>query len=439
MNNKRNIFLFPLLAGVIARLAALPFLDTSKDVLMEYGTIARNMLSGFGFSFSWLHSDGRAVILPSAYMPPGQVFIDFALLGLFGDSRTGLIALYIFQIAQACGFIYFTGKIARFIFRSEKATMATLWIAALYPTFIYTTLSFGVTSSALLFNAFAIYMAIRFSESLVEAKNALKFSLLFGLSCGLLLLTRGESPLVIVGTLILICYQNRLTFRRSFKYIGIAALVSAAILAPWTIRNYILFDRIIPISTNGGLNFWRGNNSLSNGSPYNEIGHPLWSTDEIWTELEPYLDKKGDYEKISSDIHIREAMKWIKENPSKFILLSLKKGAILWTFDLRSQLGGTAAYIAFYGCTLAALLNGIYFIRKNKMYARNEKGHAALNMIILWCICTTIIGMIILPLQRFQVLLIGIYLPVIGYGIAEIFQKKDAIIHSEETVSPIVP
>ena len=435
---KRNIYLYPLLSAIIVRLAAIPFLDSSKNALMEYGTIARNMLAGFGYAFSWIHTDGSAVILPTAYMPPGQVFIQYAFLGIFGDTQAAIIALYLFQIAQACGFIYLSGKITDLLFKSEKATAATIWLAALYPTFIYATLSFGVTSSALFLNALTLYIGIRFSESLREGKDCLKFGLLFGLGSGLLLLWRGESPLIVISTLVLIVYLNKNRLRRTFLYIGLAALTAITILAPWTIRNYLEFDRLIPISTNGGFNFWRGNNPVTTGSPWTETGGPLWTTDEIWKELEPYLDKKGDFDKINSDINTREAFKWIRENPAKFVLLSLKKGVFLWTFDLRSKMGGTVAYIVFYMCTLAALLNGLFYIRRNKILAKNENARAGLKIMLLWCILMTVIVMIFIPLQRFQVLLVGIYLPVIGYGIQEILKRKAATIHSKETGAPIV-
>ena len=151
--NRRNIYLYPLIAAVIVRLAVIPFLSISTAALMEYGTIARNMLSGLGYAFTWYHADGSMAILPTAYMPPGQVFIQYAALRLFGNNSSGMFALYFFQIVQACAFIYLLGKITDLLFKSRNATLATIWLAAIYPPFIYLTMNFGVTSSALLLNA----------------------------------------------------------------------------------------------------------------------------------------------------------------------------------------------------------------------------------------------------------------------------------------------
>ncbi len=423
---KRNIYIYPLIAAVIVRLPAIPFLDYSKAVLMEYGIIARNVLSGAGYSYSWLHTNGSIVVLPTAYMPPGQVFIQYIFLGVFGDTHAGILAIYLFQIIEACVFIYIVGKIADLIFKSKKGSLAAVWLAALYPPFIYVTMTFGVTSSALLLNAITLYIGIKLSEALHLHKQYIRYSLLLGLSCGMLMLFRGESPIIVAATLIMILYLNRKKLRLAFGYTSLAALVAISILAPWTIRNYLAFDRFIPISTNGGFNFWRGNNALTTGSPWTETGGPLWSTDEIWNEIEPHLDEKGDFDKVSSDVHAREAIKWIRENPGQAAILSLKKAAILWTIDIRSKMGGTAAYIIIYAMTLAALLSGIFFISHNKISQRNPNARTGFLIMILWCAAMTFTAMVFFPLPRFQVLIIGIYFPVIGYGISEttLFLKR---------------
>ena len=417
---KGNIYVYPFITAVILRLAAIPFLDFTKPVLMEYGIIARNMLSGAGYAYSWLHSNGSMVVLPTAYMPPGQVLVQFAFLSIFGDTHGGIIAIYLFQIIQVCVFIYLIGKIADILFKSERTTLVTIWLAALYPPFIYVTMTFGVTSSALLLNALILYIGIRFSEALRTGKEYFKYSLLLGLCTGLLLLFRGESPVIVVVTLILIIYLNRDKLRMALRYTSLTAVIAIAILAPWTIRNYFAFDRFIPISTNGGFNFWRGNNAQTTGSPWTETGGPLWSTDEIWNEIEPHIDQRTkDFDKINSDVHTREAIKWIKENPAKFAVLSLKKAIILWTVDIRSKMGGTAAYIIIYGCTLVGLLTGVFFIRRNKISQISSGAKTGFQVMILWCAVITIMAMVFFPLPRFQVLLVGIYFPVIGYGISE--------------------
>ncbi|MDP4221487.1 MAG: hypothetical protein Q8896_13710, partial [Bacteroidota bacterium] len=167
----------------------------------------------------------------------------------------------------------------------------------------------------------------------------------------------------------------------------------------------------------------RGNNAITTGSPWSESGGPIWSTDEIWAQIEPHLDRHEDYDKINSEIHQREAMKWIRENPGSAALLSLKKALILWTIDTRSIMGGTFAYISIYIVTLASLLAGIYMIRKKKIWSASPDAKAGFSLMILWCLVMTLTCMVFFPLPRFQVLLVGIYFPVIGFAISELIGK----------------
>lgn len=420
---KKHIYLYPLIAAAALRLAGIWFADLSTPALMEYGRIAHNMLSGAGFAFPWSHPNGIIVNLLTAYMPPGQVFIQYAALSVFGDDRIGMIALYLFQIVQACTFIYLLGKITDNLFKSPKITLTTIWMAAIYPPFVYVTMTYGVTSTALVLNALILYIGLQFSAALTSGRKRLQYALLMGLSCGLLLLFRGEAPVIVLATLSLLAYVNRSVFKRSLFYIILSAVVALGVLAPWTIRNYLLFDRFVPISTNGGFNFWRGNNSMTTGSPWTETGGAVWSSDEICAELDPYLDKKADFDKIHSDVHTREALKWIKENPGSAALLSLKKAVILWTIDFRSIRAGTPVYILIYACTLASLITGIFFLRRNKIYHTNLNARTGFSIMTLWCILMTLLAMVFFPLPRFQVLLIGIYFPVMGYGISQIIER----------------
>lgn len=47
--------------------------------------------------------------------------------------------------------------------------------------------------------------------------------------------------------------------------LAVTGLAMAACIAPWTYRNYCVFNAFVPISTNGGVNFWMGNNPESDG------------------------------------------------------------------------------------------------------------------------------------------------------------------------------
>src|SRR5215204_6313479 len=105
---KRFILSAPLVlaVGALVRIATIAFIDFSTfnwikprpDLLMEYGTIARNLAKGLGYSYTWYNSSGVAITLPSAYMPPGLVLIEYGVITLFGYTVTAAIVIFLLQV-----------------------------------------------------------------------------------------------------------------------------------------------------------------------------------------------------------------------------------------------------------------------------------------------------------------------------------------------------
>jgi Dolichyl-phosphate-mannose-protein mannosyltransferase len=56
--------------------------------------------------------------------------------------------------------------------------------------------------------------------------------------------------------------------RRALLFVAAVALA----VAPWTIRNWIVFRTFIPVSTSSGLNLWQGNAALTREEVYEEYG-----------------------------------------------------------------------------------------------------------------------------------------------------------------------
>lgn len=410
------MYLMPLLASFITRTLAGLMVDFSAlgwklnkpDLLLEYGVIARNILNGDGYSYTWITTVGEKITLPTAYMPPGQVFIDVLSLAIFGDSSAGVVGVFIVNVILGVCSVYLIGKITTELF-SQSVTRVTLWVAALYPPFVYATTSFGVTSAVIFINALILYTVI-----LLTKTGQTKYGLYAGIGFGVLHLFRGEAPLIFIVTIIVLLYHYRKTL---LPKIAIMTLTTLAIIAPWTIRNVIVFERFIPISSNAGLNFWRGNNALSAGDAWTDYGAPIWSTDELWAKAEPYLDSGIVFDKMYSTIYFNDALTWIKDNPIDAALLSCKKALIFWTIDPSSKMHGKWAYIAIYLMTMLLLCIGAFRVRK---YYKQNIG---IQIVISWCVAATLIAMAFFPLVRLQVIMIATVFPIVGYGAYTIHQR----------------
>ncbi len=406
-----------MLAAIIARGFSILFIDLEKanwkfdkpDLLMEYGVIARNILKGLGYSYTWLTSTGDKITVPTAYMPPGQVFIDYLSLALLGDNTVGVIGIFSVNLIMSVLSVYLIGKITKELFNDDGIVRVTLWIAAIYPFFLYTTASFGVTSAVIFINALIFLNVLRLVKY-----NRIKYALIAGIGFGLLHLFRGEAPLFLLVTIILLLIRYGKVL---LPKVAVMTVIALAILAPWTIRNAIVFERFVPISSNGGFNFWRGNNAMTVGSPWTESGGPLWSTDELWAKAETYLDSGVAFDKMHSKIYFNDAAHWITSNSTDALLLSLKKALIFWTIDRSSPMGGRWEYIAIYSITFMFLLIGIYSMRKKYM------GKIGIQLIICWCVLATLLAMVFFPLSRLQVISIATYFPIVGYGVYILKQR----------------
>jgi hypothetical protein len=419
-----------LVTAFVARFATIAFIDFSAfnwqlprpDLLMEYGVIARNLLNGLGYSYTWYSADGLAVTLPSAYMPPGQVFIDYTFITLFGYTTAAVIALFILQVLMGVACVWLVGKIAHQLFLSAPITGTARWIMALYPPFIVTAMSFGVTSSVMFVSCALILASLHVVRSLNEGTSSMQHILLLGVSCGALALLRGEGLVFVAVTLIVIGIKLQHSRRRVVMPLMAVSALTLLMVLPWTIRNYVIFDRFIPVSSNGSFNFWRGNNAISSGSPLTESGDPLWSSSELWMKAEKHLSEGATFENRYSDIYRNAAFDWIAANPFDTAALSLKKALLFWTFDIRNKAAGWI-YAALHLIALGLTVMGS--VRLMRMRKRlNALSRTGLQLIFLWAVVTTIIAMVFLPLTRFQVMTMALLVPVAAFGITSLWMRK---------------
>jgi hypothetical protein len=105
----------------------------------------------------------------------------------------------------------------------------------------------------------------------------------------------------------------------------LAAMV-AVVLAPWIIRNCMVFHRFIPLRSNLGLELAVGNNSLATGHTYSPAfstvhpyGNPAEQARLLQVGEPAYMQRKG-----------REALAWIGNHPARFAYLTVRRAMLFW-------------------------------------------------------------------------------------------------------------
>jgi 4-amino-4-deoxy-L-arabinose transferase-like glycosyltransferase len=234
----------------------------------EGGRIARALVTGYGyadpFSNVWAAHTG-----PTAWLPPLYPLLLAGIFRLFGVfTPASAWVLFAIQSAFSAATAVAVWEIAIRCF-SRRVALWSAWIWALYPAAMQFAVRWPweMTITTALFT-FTLALSIRMrglgAESASPAGPLTRSWLLFGLLWGLIALSNATLLifLPVCGLWILAG-----TYRRKHAVRGavLAAVVFLACIAPWTIRNYTVFHRFIPLRGNFGAELYMGNGPGSTG------------------------------------------------------------------------------------------------------------------------------------------------------------------------------
>jgi 4-amino-4-deoxy-L-arabinose transferase-like glycosyltransferase len=237
----------------------------------------------------------------SAYWPVGTSALYAALYLVFGQSYVPIVAL---NIILGVAIVELTMRLGRLFFDENTALLAGL-LMAIWPSKVsYVT----VLASELPFTFLVLLgLCAAFDRRLsVPARAALS-----GLAFGLAAYFR---PIALLLPIVvwLSWLPDWRQLRRQLAPALLSMIVIAATVAPWSARNTLLFGHFVLLSTNGGVNFWMGNNPATTGS---------------YMDVPSFVSEMDEYERDKA--LGREAMQYIFAEPVQFVLRTIKKAALL--------------------------------------------------------------------------------------------------------------
>ncbi len=238
-----------------------------------------------------------------AYWPPGLPFFLAPFVAVFGPQPwTVLVA----NLILTCLTVFLTYRIAKPVASEAAARLASLFMA-IWPNLV---MSAGLASKeqlilALFLGALALYL-----KGDAPLRNRSNVPQLFGtgLLLGAATLTQ-PSFMLFPGVIFLAELLRGAGVRRALLRLILVGVGLAAVVAPWSLRNYQVFGQLVPVSTNGGDVLYRANNPLATGG---------------WTERgEIDLSHLGELEKNSVGYQLAE--QWITANVTDFLSLAVEK------------------------------------------------------------------------------------------------------------------
>lgn len=206
---------------------------------IRYTAPAVNMLAGHGFS-----ADVNEPYLPSEHTVPLYPSFIAAVYAIAGQNNVAVrIAQSLVDVMTCLLVAFIAFSVAPRSLRSG-AVFATLLIYGFLSWFTVFWTRYVLTETlAIFWTVLAVAVSIR------AMRGHRWHWLLVGAICGLALLTRADSLLLVFAFILLLTFQ--IVWRRRRESVAALLLFSAAIsvvLAPWVVRNYLALGKFQPLA-----------------------------------------------------------------------------------------------------------------------------------------------------------------------------------------------
>ncbi len=291
-----------------------PFFDYPISDSFYYYQWAKQIAAG-----NWL---GNKVFFRSPLYP----YFLALIIKIFGDS------LYIIRIIQAiigsisCVLIYY---IAKKVFNPFVGAVSAL-MALLYGPFIFYDGNLLIAPLLLFLNLMLVLALLR-----LRGDSCFKNWLITGILLGLAALARASVLLFIpfLAVWIWVTFRENGWKQVALNFLTICLGVGLIVL-PVTIRNYLVGEDLVLIASTGGINFYIGNNSVSQGMYVSvkdtglSVGNAIDTNIGMEAEAQKFAEKMSG--KLLSPSQVSRfwyqmGFEFVKKNPFAYLKLVLLK------------------------------------------------------------------------------------------------------------------
>jgi hypothetical protein len=333
----------------------------------DYDQLARSLLHNHTFAFA----DGN----PTAYRPPGYPGFIAAAYAIVERPATAKVENVLFLMLATLAL----GSVAKRL--HPNAGSLTPFLILGYPLLIY--------AASLLYPQVLGCLLLTVTIMLLSGEQlSLRQAAIAGLIFGVLILAIPYFVLLLPVLAAYVLFRRDLLrgvrMRRAIVLAGAAAIV----VTPWTMRNYLEFHAMIPVSANGGWNLFIGNSPATtpNGSVasvdvtslckrvrpdmgINQVDGALgkcaldWISENPWAAVKLYVRKVVNYFNYRNELATKNAAspwsEWLLFTTYyPLLMIAIVRAALFRRFPL----GKTEAliYVLYFA---NALISAIYFTR----------------------------------------------------------------------------
>ncbi len=311
------VFLFAFVLRCIQMVTAGYWEHPLKDEPSEVVVLAQGLAKGWGY-ITPARNSAEYVNDPSAYQPPGYPVLLASMIKVFAWLNAGEMNAY--RLAHLIN--VFLGALTVVVLAvAPLARFGRLgfWFAgltsAVWPTLIQNALKLWDTSFALLGLAIGLY--------LVMNPRTRIHPVVFGFVTGITALfnpVMAVMPGLALAAHVLIQRRESIFSRHFLLPFSVAFLC----VMPWIARNWIVFDRFIPMRNTFGLSMYIGNLPECDGSV------------DTWLPLAPFdnLEERDVLTGMGEDLYMqmraKDAITLIRDDPSGFFHRSSHRVVLYW-------------------------------------------------------------------------------------------------------------
>jgi hypothetical protein len=326
----------------------------------ETGKIASEIAEGHGFSSPFRIESG-----PTIWLTPVFPYLLAGVFKLFGvytyKSMVVITALNDLFSTLTCIPIFYIAKRVGGLGLGAGAA----WMWAIFPNAILMPFEWiWDTSLAALMAALILWATIEIRES-KRARDWIGYGLLWG--AGLMV---NASILALAPFLLLwLALDLRKKGWRWIQLPAMALIMAGIVCVPWTVRNYVVFHKVIVFRSNFGLELWLGNNS---------------QVPDTWAGfLHPndYAPEREKYVRLGEIEYMRqkqsEAIQFMESHPRDTLRFFWRRFVDNWmgTWDPIQDIWGTlpvdarVTLVANLFLSLFGLLGLLFMYREKNPYA----------------------------------------------------------------------
>ena len=410
----------------IIRLAYILLIPTTPDIADSkwYYETAINLASGKGLMYN-----GKL----TAYWPMGYSAFLGALFWMFGPS------IFIAKLANVIlymGVLLFSYLLSKKLFSSEFISRTSLFILALYPNHI--SYSAEIMSETLFLFLFMMGAYFLFKSERIGL-NLFISGLVFGFA------TLVKSQVIFLPGLLLIFWvaiNSKNTIKTMLpRIIPLLAMLYFSLslfVLPLTLRNYLVFDKFVLVSNNGGINLFLGNSPLATRAVY---GMPILPNDIQSTyEHDVQVDEYQADKKMSKQI-----VDYIREHPVETLINLPKKAWYMWYMDVdggrlneRNSVTATDSlrrffFIfklvsqAYYLCIISLFFVAMYFL----LQSRHNRDALSLGLLII--VYFTCISLVFHGQTRFHFPVMPWIVIYASFAVEKLLHQTNTVVHTSHS------